>query len=164
VIITDGWEHREASILATGVPTGGTPGGSLSTSDLPPICCAGNQFLHVNEVVKVLGGLDPKAIVCHPTTSDKAHAAAEQMGLGHVNGVGYDTLAQWTANACLDSPRRRCRGPMIWLCPLLRRFERGSEVRQPHASLPHVGTDSARPRLADSIRNGRLSERRADVS
>jgi len=67
-----------------------------------------NPFFHVAEVCKVLDGFDPKAIVCHPSTADNAHAVAERMGLAHVITVGYETLGQWTqqgtAEARLDLP------------------------------------------------------------
>jgi long-chain acyl-CoA synthetase len=61
-----------------------------------------NPFFHVNEIGKVLDGFDPKAIVCHPTTSEKAHAVAEKLGIAHVINCGYETLAQWTGDARLD--------------------------------------------------------------
>jgi len=63
-----------------------------------------NPFFHVAEVLKVLDGFDPQAIICHPSISEKAHAVAEQMGLAHVITVGYETLAKWTADAQLDLP------------------------------------------------------------
>jgi long-chain acyl-CoA synthetase len=63
-----------------------------------------NPFFHVGEISKVLNGFDPKAILCHPTTSEKAHEVAEKMGLAHVITVGYETLAEWTADARLDAP------------------------------------------------------------
>ena len=66
-----------------------------------------NPFFHVAEVAKVLDGFDAKAIVCHPSTSEKAHAVAEKMGLGHVVIVGYETLARWTGDARLDSAPAR---------------------------------------------------------
>ncbi|HTR37086.1 MAG TPA: AMP-binding protein [Bryobacteraceae bacterium] len=66
-----------------------------------------NPFFHVAEASKVLDDFDPKAIICHPSTFDKAHAVAEKMGLAHVITVGYETLAQWTADARLDSPRAK---------------------------------------------------------
>jgi long-chain acyl-CoA synthetase len=64
-----------------------------------------NPFFHINEICKVLDGFDPKAIICHPSTSEKAHGVAEKLGLAHVITVGYETLAQWTGNARLDTPR-----------------------------------------------------------
>jgi long-chain acyl-CoA synthetase len=63
-----------------------------------------NPFFHVAEVLKVLDGFDPKAIVCHPSTSEKAHAVAEQIGLANVITVGYETLGEWTADSRLDLP------------------------------------------------------------
>src|SRR5580704_1993626 len=63
-----------------------------------------NPFFHVAEICKVLDGFGPKAIVCHPSTSDKAHAVAEKMRLANIITVGYDTLADWTADARLDLP------------------------------------------------------------
>src|ERR1700722_2413728 len=63
-----------------------------------------SPFFHVAEVEKVLDGFDPKAIVCHPDTSGKAQAVAEKIGLAQVITVGYETLAQWTADARLDRP------------------------------------------------------------
>ncbi len=63
-----------------------------------------NPFFHVAEICKVLDGFDPKAILCHPSTSDKAQAVAEKLGLVHVLTVGYEILAQWTADARLDVP------------------------------------------------------------
>ncbi|HEX5229268.1 MAG TPA: AMP-binding protein [Bryobacteraceae bacterium] len=63
-----------------------------------------NPFFHIAEIDKVLTGFGPKAIICHPSTEEKAHAVAEQFGLAHVVTVGYETLAQWTADARLDTP------------------------------------------------------------
>jgi long-chain acyl-CoA synthetase len=63
-----------------------------------------NPFFHVTEVCKVLDGFNPKAIVCHPSTSEKAHAVAELMGLTHVVSTSYETLAQWIGDASLDLP------------------------------------------------------------
>src|ERR1700733_10235113 len=63
-----------------------------------------NPFFHVVELCKVLDGFDAQAIVCHPSTSDKAHAVAEKMGLAHVITVDYATLAEWTADGRLDAP------------------------------------------------------------
>ena len=63
-----------------------------------------NPFFHVNEVAKVLDGFGPKAIICHPTTADKAHEVAAKMGLAHVVTVGYETLGQWTGAARFDAP------------------------------------------------------------
>jgi long-chain acyl-CoA synthetase len=63
-----------------------------------------NPFFHAAEICKVLDGFQPKAIVCHPSTTDKAHAVAEKMGLAHVITVSYETLAKWTGDARLDSP------------------------------------------------------------
>ncbi len=61
-----------------------------------------NPFFHVNEVCKVLDGFAPQAIVCHPSTSEKARAVAEKAGVAHVITAGYETLAQWTADPRLD--------------------------------------------------------------
>lgn len=63
-----------------------------------------NPFFHVAEISKVLDGFGPRAIVCHPSTSEKAHEVAQKMGIGHVITVGYDTLLQWTPDARLDAP------------------------------------------------------------
>jgi long-chain acyl-CoA synthetase len=62
-----------------------------------------NPFFHVPELLKVLSGFDPKAIVCHPSTSEKAHEVAEKIGLAHVITVGYETLAEWRADPRLDA-------------------------------------------------------------
>src|SRR5580692_11681835 len=51
-----------------------------------------NPFFHVPEICKVLEGFAPQAIVCHPSTAEKAHAVAEKIGIAHVISVGYDTL------------------------------------------------------------------------
>ncbi len=63
-----------------------------------------NPFFHVAELLKVLAGFDPQAIVCHPSTSEKAQEVAEKLGLAHVITVGSETLAEWRADARLDSP------------------------------------------------------------
>src|ERR1700722_8098145 len=63
-----------------------------------------NPFFHTAEVCKVLDGFYPKAIICHPSTSDKAHAVSEKMGLAHVITIGYETLAQWTSPGPLAYP------------------------------------------------------------
>jgi len=62
-----------------------------------------NPFYHVGEVLKVLDGFDAQAIVCHPSTEEKARAIAEKKGIAHVATVGYETLAQWTGDARLDA-------------------------------------------------------------
>jgi len=62
-----------------------------------------NPFFHVAEIGKVLDGFDPRAIVCHPTTQEKAEEVAAKMGLPHVITVGFETLAQWTSDARLDA-------------------------------------------------------------
>lgn len=63
-----------------------------------------NPFFHVAEVSKVLDGFDPRAIICHPTTKEKAEEVAAKMGLAHVLTVGYETLSQWVDDARLDAP------------------------------------------------------------
>ena len=65
-----------------------------------------NPYFHVNELAKVLNGFDPKAIVCHPATSEKAHVIAEKLGLRNdaIIAVGHETLAQWTTDPSFDSP------------------------------------------------------------
>ena len=63
-----------------------------------------NPFFHVAEILKVLDGFDAKAIVCHPSTAEKAHEVAAKMGIGHVIAVGYEALSQWTGDARLDAP------------------------------------------------------------
>ena len=62
-----------------------------------------NPFFHVPEICKVLDGFGPKAIICHPSTSEKAHEVAGKMGLAHVVTVGYESLAQWTGDSRLDA-------------------------------------------------------------
>ena len=65
-----------------------------------------NPYFQVNELAKVLNGFDPKAIVCHPATSEKAHAIAEKLGLQNdaIIAVGHETLAQWTTDPSFHSP------------------------------------------------------------
>ena len=63
-----------------------------------------NPFFHVAEIAKVLDGFDAAAIVCHPTTADKAQVVAEKLGIAHVVAVGYETLAKWTGDPHRDAP------------------------------------------------------------
>jgi long-chain acyl-CoA synthetase len=64
-----------------------------------------NPFLTVAEVGKVLDGFGPQAIVCDPSTRDKANAVAEKIGITHVVtvGEGGESLSQWTTNPRLDA-------------------------------------------------------------
>ena len=64
-----------------------------------------NPFFHVAEVCKVLDGFGTKAIVCDPSTREKAEAVAKEIGVTHVVtvGDGGEALAQWTGDAGLDT-------------------------------------------------------------
>ncbi len=62
-----------------------------------------NPFLTVAEAYKVLDGFGAQAIICHPTTHDKAKAVAEKTGVTHVINVDYGSLSQWTSNCNFDA-------------------------------------------------------------
>src|SRR6185436_7303288 len=63
-----------------------------------------NPFLTVAEVGKVLDGFGATAIVCDPSTQNKANAVAEKIGVTRVVtvGDGGESLSQWVADARLD--------------------------------------------------------------
>jgi long-chain acyl-CoA synthetase len=62
-----------------------------------------NPFFTVGEISKVLDGFGARAIVCHPSTQDKANAAAESTGVTRVITVGYESLSRWTSDTSLDA-------------------------------------------------------------
>ena len=64
-----------------------------------------NPFFTVAEVCKVLDGFGAKAIVCDPSTREKASAVAEKIGRPPIVTVGGDgqTLSPWMTDARLDA-------------------------------------------------------------
>lgn len=63
-----------------------------------------NPFFTVSELRKVLKSIDATVIVCDPAMTDKASAAARELGIDSVITLGGDgeSLDQWTGDASLD--------------------------------------------------------------